>query len=247
MPEAIRLPGYSNTYISYLSTAMSTRVIAGITVPDTPLINAAHALAREHLDDWAYNHVMRCWLLGFVIADRLPDLGNRDRELHALAAILHDLGWDNKNTFVSPDKCFEVDGANAARAFVERYTTAAEWDRSRKQILWDAIALHTYPPVAMHKEPEVKATSLGISADFVGPAGIPGGALPTSEWQVIVNEFPRNGFKSGTVKLMCSFCRTKPETTYNNFVGDFGEEFVEGYTKVGKRAFDMVMNAVDAD
>ena len=62
MPESIRLPGYSNSYISYLSTAMSTRTLAGVTVPDTPVITAAIELARKHLSDFAYNHIMVCLL-----------------------------------------------------------------------------------------------------------------------------------------------------------------------------------------
>lgn len=246
MPEAIRLPGYSTSYISYLSTAMSTRTVAGITVPDTPLITASLGLARKYLDDWEYNHIMRSWLFGCAIADRVPDLAKRDRELHSVAAILHDLGWDQTNTFTSSDKCFEVDGANAARTFVENQPAVAEWDQRRKQVLWDAIALHTYPPVALHKEPEVRATCLGITTDFAGPA-LSGGALTNEEWRGIVKEFPRQGFKTGVIQKMCGFCRSKPETTYNNFTGDFGEEFVEGYTRKGHRAFDMITNAFEAD
>lgn len=50
---------------------MATKQIAGITVPDTPLIEASTDLARKHLDDWAYNHVMRSWLFGCAIADKV--------------------------------------------------------------------------------------------------------------------------------------------------------------------------------
>ena len=245
MPEAIRLPGYSSTYRSYLSTAMSVKTIAGISgIPDTPLISAAIALAREHLADFAFNHIMRSLLLGFAISDRIPEMAGRDRELCAVAAVLHDLGWDEKGTFVSTDKCFEVDGANAARGFLEQHT---DWDEHRKQLLWDAIALHTYPPVAMHKQPEVKATALGILAEFVGPAGVPGGALTTTEWDNISKEYPRRGFKDGVIQKMCGFCTSKPEATYLTFIGDFGEELVEGYTRKGHRPFDMIMRTVDAD
>ena len=226
---------------------MATKQIAGITVPDTPLITAALELARKHLDDWSYNHVVRCWLLGSAIADRNPDSANRDRELHSVAALLHDLGWDEKDTFVSQDKCFEVDGANAARAFVEQHATAAEWDRHRKQLLWDTIALHSHLPVALHKEVEVVATVLGIVTDFGGPDSVPGGALTWDEWRAISKEYPRSGFKNGVIQKFCGFCRTKPEATYNTIVGDFGEELVEGYSQKGRRVYDIVLNAVEAD
>lgn len=186
-------------------------------------------------------------MLGFAIADKIPPLANRDRELHSVAAVLHDLGWDEKNAFVSADKCFEVDGANAARNFVEQQPTATEWDKHRKQLLWDAIALHSYPPVAMHKEVEVQATGLGIVTDFTGPDGVPGGALSADEWQAIAKEFPRSGFKTGVVQKLCGICKTKPETTYNTFLSDIGENLVEGYSRKGHRPYDIISNAVDAD
>jgi len=108
---------------------------------------------------------MRSLLFGFTIADNIPSLQSRDREVHALAAILHDLGWDTTDTFVSSDKRFEVDGANAARSFVQQEVSRSglgDWDGHRLQLLWDAIALHTTPSIAQHKEPEVAATGLGI-------------------------------------------------------------------------------------
>ena len=61
-------------------------------------------------------------------------------------------------------------------------------------------------------------------ADFVGPPGVPGGALTEDDWKAITKEYPRAGFKEHVIETMCGFCRTKPETTYNNFQGDFGEE-----------------------
>lgn len=226
---------------------MATRQLAGITVPDTPLITAAIDLARKHLDDWAYNHVMRSWLFGCAVAQKVPGLSNQDRELHSIAAILHDMGWDERNTFVSNDKIFEVDGADAARSFVEQQASSPEWDQHRKQLLWDAIALHTHPSVAMYKEPEVKATAIGIATDFTGPAGVPGGALTKEEWESIVNHFPRTGFKSGVLNRLCSFCRTKPDVTYNSFVGEIGEALLDDYSRQGRRFVDLMMNMSDAD
>lgn len=217
---------------------MSIQVLAGITVPETPLITAAVALSRKHLADWSYNHIVRSWLLGFAIADKLPDLADRDRELHSVATILHDLGWDEKNAFISPDKRFEVDGANAARAFIESEPKNADWDKHRVQLLWDAIALHTTPTIAWYKEPEVKATNLGIMAELLEPDVIPGGVLSQAEWDAVAKAYPRNGLRDGMIEKMCGFCREKPATTFDNFVGDFGEAFVEGFSRKPNRFFD---------
>ncbi|KAK1050115.1 hypothetical protein LTR74_017132 [Friedmanniomyces endolithicus] len=236
------------------STSLPTRTLAGIAVPDTPLITAAIALIRQYLSDMAYNHSMRSWLFGFAIADKLPHLQDRDRELHALAAILHDLGWDPTGTFISPDKRFEIDGANAARTFIEQEVVRRssgggggvqqDWDKHRLQLLWDAIALHTTPSIAVHKEMEVGATGFGIGAEFRGRGIIPN-TMTQQEWDAIVAEFPRQGFRDGVKAIMCGLCKTKPETTYDNFVGDFGDKFVEGYSTKGHRPSEMILATAD--
>jgi hypothetical protein len=222
--------------------------IAGIDVPDTPLIQATLSFARHHLDDVAYNHVMRCTLFGTAISDRVPALQDRDRELHVVAALLHDLGWDRTGTFVSPDKRFEVDGANAAREYVRGSEFEHEWDERRVQILWDAIALHTQPDIAWHKEAEVKATQLGITADFGGVAVMHslGLELSEAEWLAVCKEYPRVGFKEGVKQVLCGFCTSKPTTTFDNFVGDIGEHFaVPGYSRQGRRFVDLFASMED--
>ena len=126
---------------------LPTRILAGVQVPDTPLITKALILTRKHLNDLGYNHSVRSWLFGFAIAAKNPELQNRDLEAHALAAILHDLGWDESGDLVSQDKRFEVDGANAARDFLKR--EAGDWDKHRIQLVWDAVALHTTPSISV--------------------------------------------------------------------------------------------------
>lgn len=98
----------------------------------------------------------------------------------------------------------------------------------------------------MHKEPEVVATTIGISADFVGPDLADGGHLTWEAWNVIVKELPRLGMKEGIRDILCRLCRTKPETTYDNIVGDVGERYVEGFSLAGKKTIDwMDANTID--
>ena len=107
MAPVLRFP-FSHLYDLVDMATLPTQSIAGVEVPDTPLISKALGLCRKHLDDWAYNHCMRAWLFGFIIADNTPQLQDRDREVHSIAAILHDLGWDETGDFISQDKRFEV-------------------------------------------------------------------------------------------------------------------------------------------
>lgn len=220
--------------------SLPTRNLGGIAVPDTPLITKALDYARAHLSDMAYHHVVRSWLFGFAIASKIRSLSSRDVELHSIAALLHDLGWDNTDTLISKHKRFEVDGANAARAFVEKEGVAEDWDHHRKQLLWDAIALHTTVSIALEKEPEVAACSYGILADIAGPEHSPEKLLTWDEWKPVVKEFPRLGLKEGIRDTMCWLCKTKPETTFDNFVGQYGERFVEGFSLQGKATVDFI-------
>jgi len=50
----------------------------------------------------------------------MPALCDRDREVYAVAAILHDFGWGPTGALVSAEKQFKVDGADAARNFLLR-------------------------------------------------------------------------------------------------------------------------------
>lgn len=211
-------------------------------MPDTPLITSALAYARAHMIDSLYNHIVRSWLFGFAIADKIPALKDRDREAHSIAALLHDLAWDHTNELISKDDRFEVDGANAARNFLKK-EASGPYDKHRLQLVWDSIALHATPSIALHKEPEVVATFFGIAADFSGVPGAPNGALTQEEYDSIVNEVPRLSFKDDFREVFCGLCRTKPQSTYDNLVGDWGEKYVEGYTRM--RSIDILEGGLE--
>ncbi|KAH9214824.1 hypothetical protein DL95DRAFT_435816 [Leptodontidium sp. 2 PMI_412] len=204
--------------------------LAGIKVLDTPLVNKALLYARENLNEAAFNHIARSWLLGQFITDNSPEIKDRDIELHSVATILHDLGWSHNAELISDEKKFEGDSANKTVKFVLRE---------------DAVALHTTASIAIHKKKEVKACCLGIRAEFVPLNETYDGVLTQDVWDVIVKEFPRTEFKEGVIEILCGLCRTKPISTYGNFLGDFGTAYVEGYSSEGKRLVDGQEAVVD--
>jgi hypothetical protein len=147
------------------STTYPTRLVAGITVPDTPTITKAIAYARANQNDQTYNHVMRSWLMGTASISHLPTniTHGIDLEAYAVAVILHDLGLDlNNSAIVSPDKRFEVDGANAAVKFLRNEGENGVWSEQRLWEVWHAVALHTTPSIAVHDRPLVWSTCVGI-------------------------------------------------------------------------------------
>src|SRR5262249_44159955 len=87
----------------------STRLIAGVNVPDTPLITAVTEYAQRISDPYLFNHAMRSWLFAEAIG-RVQGIAY-DREIVAIGTILHDIGL---TASVSGPNRFEVNGADAA-------------------------------------------------------------------------------------------------------------------------------------
>jgi hypothetical protein len=216
------------------------RTIATVSVPDTPLIRAAQSYARAHSTPLLYAHIMRSWLFGALMLSHNATLSAAiDPEVHAVALLLHDLGFDRtpNSTLVSPDRRFEVDGAIAARAFIRSHDRGRSWEERRVQLVWDAIALHAETKISLFKEAEVRAVALGIGLDFSGPAL----GVTQEEYDAVVKEFPKEGLVDSVVDTFSWLCRTKPESTYDTFMQPYGERFVPGYSAVGGRAIDRVL------
>ncbi|MEY9758631.1 hypothetical protein GA0061099_1004351 [Bradyrhizobium yuanmingense] len=194
------------------------RTLAGVVVPDTPIVDAAIEHARQHCAPYLFNHVVRSWLF----AARLGQLQNvvHDEEVLAVGTLLHDITLNE--SFAGPRR-FEVEGADLARHF------AAErgFDRRRAQLIWDSVALNSTPSIALYKESEVALATAGICFDVIG---LQYDVIPAAEVSRIVAEFPRMQIKRQFRRCFCHIASTRPETSYDNFIRDFGERFVEGYS-----------------
>jgi hypothetical protein len=191
---------------------------AGIKVPDTALVRDAIDLSRSLLEPFLFNHVMRSWLFGILLSESAEV--TPDAELLAVAAILHDLGLTERYT---AENRFEVDGANAAREFMKDHGISAH----HIQLVWDAIALHTTPTLALHKEPEVVMTHSGIAVDVLG-VGLD--RISQDKQCAILGEFPRLAFKTQFKGCLCNVVRQKPMMAIDNILRDFGIRYVEGFT-----------------
>jgi hypothetical protein len=193
-------------------------ILAGIKVTDTALVRDAIDVSRSSLEPYLFNHVMRSWLFGILLSQGVDPAP--DPELLAVSAVLHDLGLTERYT---AENRFEVDGANAARAFLKERGISTE----QTQVVWDAIALHTTPSIAPHKEPEVAMTHLGITVDVIG-IGLD--RIPQDKQRAVLTEFPRLAFKNQFKECLCSVVRKKPSTSFDNVLRDFGSRYVEGFT-----------------
>jgi hypothetical protein len=205
-----------------------TQILGGITVADTPLIARALEYARTHSEPYLFNHAVRSWLF----AVRLGQLDGvaHDAEIVAVGTLLHDLGLTD--SFTGPRR-FEIEGADAARTFAREQGL----DDRQVQLIWDSVALNSTPSIGLYKEAEVALCTAGIGVEF----GFQYDRIPATEMRSILLAFPRLAMKHRFTDAVCRIVTTRPETTYDNFTGDFGQRFVPGYQRPS--TVDYLLNA----
>lgn len=192
--------------------------VAGIKVPDTRLAKDAADILREYGNDLLWNHSNRVFFFGAVNGKQAKL--NYDLELLYVSALFHDLGLTK--AYSSPDLRFEVDGANAARSFLQQYQIPKE----SIQLVWDAIALHTTPGVAEHKESEVALLFSGVGLDVMGDGFE---EFPADLREEVIQAFPRNNFKKEIIPAFYEGFKHKPETTFGNMKEDVVQHFRPEY------------------
>jgi hypothetical protein len=187
-------------------------------IPDSLVAKEATGILREHSTDLLFNHSMRVYLFA-AEQGRQREL-RFDPELLYVAAAFHDLGLIKK--FSSPDERFEVDGANAARQFLNVHNIAED----QVQIVWEAIALHTTPGIPKFMRPEVALLNSGVLLDVLG---VGFNQFPMEVREEIVARYPRTNFKMGFIQQYFAGFAHKPATTYGTVNAALCERFIPGY------------------
>jgi hypothetical protein len=166
-------------------------------VPDSTIAHEVTDLARQAYQPWLFNHCVRT----FWFADRLAASGLRfDREIAYIAAVLHDLGLLEP---YDQGRRFEVEGARAAREFLEGHAYPAK----KIEVVWDAIALHALPSIAEHKANEVALVNIGAFADVVG---LRIADLDPRFVRALIEEFPRLDFPNEWLRTLIEYVKKKP-------------------------------------
>src|ERR671931_1432520 len=141
-----------------MSTLHST--VAGIPIPDSTLAREATEFVQDVTTQLLFDHSRRVFLWGSLQGEKLSL--DYDPELLYVGAMFHDVGLVEGHR--SEHERFEIDGANAARAFLEQHGVPEE----EIAVVWDAIALHTTPEIPRYKRPEVWLVTLGVECDVLG-------------------------------------------------------------------------------
>ena len=157
------------------------REIAGLPVPGGDVAAATWRWAHRSLPDYLLTHSVRAYCWGVAIAGH--EGWRFDQQILWTASLMHDLGLTRipKNTM-----CFEVEGAELARRFLERRGMAP--DAADRAAI--AIILHMRPNVTLADGVEAvlldRATALDVRGEGYG--------LIDDVRPAVVAAFPRGAF-----------------------------------------------------
>lgn len=187
-----------------------TASVAGVEIPTSALAREITEFIRDTETDLLFHHSSRVYCFG-ALAGAQRNL-RFDPELLYAGAMFHDLGLMPGHSSVA-DR-FEVDGANAARAFLkERGIGQQDLD-----LVWTAIALHTTPGIPQYMHPVVALVTAGVEMDVLG---LTYAEYPDAVREAVVAEFPRpEHFKEEILQAFYDGIRRKPETTFGNVKAD---------------------------
>jgi hypothetical protein len=204
--------------------------VAGIKIPDSTIAKQATELLMEHGTTLIYNHSMRAFI--FASLHGKKNKISHNAELLYISSVFHDLGLTPP--YSSPDKRFEVDGANAAREFLKGHG----FSHQDLQLVWDTVALHTSVGIAPYKEAEVALLNYGVSLDVVGNGYKD---LLTKHREAIVHEFPRMDFKKKIIPAFFEGFSFKTHTTYGTINADICAYMIPNYK--GKNFCDSILHS----
>ena len=194
--------------------------IAGVAIPDSTLAREATEFVEDIASPLLFDHSRRVFLWASLQGVRLRLA--YDPELLYVGAMFHDVGLVEGHR--SEDERFEIDGANAARAFLERHGLPEEMVMT----VWEAIALHTTPEVPRYKQPEVRLVTLGVEYDVLGWHF---DDLTAEQREAVLAAHPRTNFKAGIVEAFSAGMRDKPQTAFGTMNTDILEATLPGYVR----------------
>jgi HD superfamily phosphodiesterase len=201
-------------------TAASTQHIAGIVIPDTPLVREITEYIRDTEDELLFNHSRRVFLFGALQGHRRGL--QPDPELLYAGAMFHDIGLtaDYRKSMLR----FEVDGANAARDFLlERGV-----DEAAARKVWLSIALHTTPGVPEFLEPEIALVTAGVETDVLG---IGRDDLSAEAIEAVTAAHPRPDFKNRILRAFTDGMKHRPRSTFGTVNADVLQHFDDSFVR----------------
>jgi hypothetical protein len=199
---------------------MTNGTIAGIRIPDSALASDVTQFVGDTSSQLLFDHSRRVFLWGSLQGQQRGL--TFDPELLYVGAMFHDVGLVEGHR--SAHERFEIDGANAARSFLEERGLPEH----HVMTVWESIALHTTPEIPAYKQAEVLLVTLGVEFDVLG---LHLDDLSPEQRADVVAAHPRTDFKAGIVEAFFEGFGDKPETAFGTMNTDVLEAKLPGYVK----------------
>ncbi|UIJ44756.1 HD domain-containing protein [Sphingomonas cannabina] len=183
---------------------MASTSICGVTVPDSKIAREATELLRDVSSDLLFEHSLRVYFWGAIAGNRKKLI--YDPELLYVGAMFHDFGLTPG--YRTSQLRFEVDGANAARDFLESHGIG----RTDIDKVWAAIALHTTPGIPHFMDAEIALLHAATGMDVAGRGYAD---FTPEEREAVTAAYPRGPeFEAGIIDEFYAGLKHRPDSTF---------------------------------
>lgn len=189
---------------------MLLKKIPGVLIPDSRLACELTQLVRDTESELLFHHSIRVYCWGVMTGNRM---GLKfDPELLYAASMFHDIGLTAR--YEDSQLRFEVDGANAARNFLEQHGIS---ERDIETV-WNAVALHTTPGIPQFMRPEIALVQAGAGMDVAGRGYE---QFTDAQREAVIAAFPREAeFQHEIIDAFYQGMRHRPDSTFGTFNDD---------------------------
>jgi hypothetical protein len=189
---------------------MTIQQTSGVRVPESKIAREVTQFIRDTESDLLFYHSVRVYLWGALRGNQMGL--SFDPELLYTAAMFHDIGLTAH--YENSRLRFEVDGANAARDFLQGHGIS----ESDIETVWNAIALHTTPGIPEFMRPEIALVQAGAGMDVAGRGY---DQFTDAQREAVIAAFPREAdFKHGIIDAFYQGMKHRPDSTFGTFNDD---------------------------
>lgn len=181
-----------------------------IDLPRDDVATSAASLNLSASPDFLANHSFRAFAWGAWFGRR--DAIAFDAGTLWVASVLHDIGLTE---VARASACFEVDGAEAAAAFLRRHKAPED----TIEIVKRAIVLHMQPAVSPDEGPIPFLLDAGVSCDVSGRRYE---ELEAGFRDAVLARFPRLDFKRKFTALIAAEADRKPDCMAATYMTEYG-------------------------
>jgi hypothetical protein len=184
--------------------------IPPIDIPRDAVSAAAASLNLSASPDYLANHSFRSFAWGAWFGRR--DAIEFEVDTLWVASVLHDIGLTE---VARAGACFEVDGAEAAAAFLRQHDAPA----ATIEVVKRAIVLHMQPAVSPDEGAIAFLLDAGVSCDVSGRRYE---ELDPAFREAVLERFPRLDFKRKFTALIAAEADRKPDCMAATYMTEYG-------------------------